>query len=207
MQPVPEKPISPYYDFYKLLLISSDRMEGGTAADCVIPLSFSTSGSMGVGTWQFAVEACSIIKHAVLLNALPRGMSIVSDNFRDPYGHQFIGHLSKSDDTWFRLRMTNKPITKDLVGVNVTSALDGMSSNHIGIRDSETLEALDEPENVDEWLTILAFYRVDYQCIDRASQLLAGRRISPALSCSSPALNKSSWSMWIILITPRCIGG
>ncbi len=97
--PVPEKLISPYYDFYKLLLRSSDRMEGGTAADCVIPLSFSTSGSTGVGTWQLAVEACSIIKHAVLLNAPPRGMYIVSDNFRDPYGHQVIGHLSKSDDT------------------------------------------------------------------------------------------------------------
>jgi hypothetical protein len=160
-QPVPEKPISPYYDFYKLLLRSSDRMEGGTAADCVIPLSFSTSGSMGVGTWQLAIEACSIIKHAVLLNAPPRGMSIVSDNFRDPYGHQVIGHLSKSDDTWFGLRMTNKPITRDLVGVNVTSALDGMSSIHIGIRDSETLAALDEPENVDDWLMILTFYRVD----------------------------------------------
>ena len=160
-QPVPEKPISPYYDFYKLLLRSSDRMDGGTAADCVIPLSFSTSGSMGVGTWQLAIEACSIIKHAVLLNAPPRGMSIVSDNFRDPYGHQVIGHLSKSDDTWFGLRMTNKPITRDLVGVNVTSALDGMSSIHIGIRDSETLAALDEPENVNEWLMILTFYRVD----------------------------------------------
>ena len=57
--------------------------------------------------------------------------------------------------------MTNKPITRDLVGVNVTSALDGMSSIHIGIRDSETLESLAEPENVDEWVTILTFYRVD----------------------------------------------
>ena len=88
-------------------------------------------------------------------------MSIVSDNFRDPYGHQVIGNLSKSDDTWFGLRMTHKPITIDLVGVNVTSALDGMSSFHIGIRDSETLESLEEPENVDEWLMILTFYRVD----------------------------------------------
>jgi hypothetical protein len=43
----------------------------------------------------------------------------------------------------------------------VTSSLDGMSSIHIGIRDSETIERLDEPENVDEWLMILTFYRVD----------------------------------------------
>ncbi len=56
VKPVPEKPISPYYDFYKLLLRSSDRMEGGTEADCHIPLSFSTSGSLGVGTWQLAVK-------------------------------------------------------------------------------------------------------------------------------------------------------
>ena len=96
-------------------------MEGGTAADCMIPLSFSTSGLMDVGAWQLALVACSIIKHAVLLNATPRGMSIVSDSFRDPYGHQVIGNLSKSDDIWFGLRMTNKPITRDLVGVNVTS--------------------------------------------------------------------------------------
>ncbi len=57
--------------------------------------------------------------------------------------------------------MTNKPFTKDLVGVNVTSALDGMSSIHIGIRDAETLESLEEPENVDEWVMILTYYRVD----------------------------------------------
>jgi hypothetical protein len=141
-KPVPEKPISPYYDFYKLLLRSSDIMEGGTAADCHIPLTFSTSGSMGVGNWQLAVEACSIIMHDVLINAQPRGMSIISESFPDPYGHQVIGHLSKSDDQWYGLRMTNKPITMDLVGVNVSSVLDGMSSIHIGIRDSETLESL-----------------------------------------------------------------
>ena len=57
--------------------------------------------------------------------------------------------------------MTNKPITMDLVGINVSPAPDGMSSIHIGIRDSETLENLNEPENVDEWLMVLTFYRVD----------------------------------------------
>jgi hypothetical protein len=160
-QPVPEKPISPYYDFYKLLLRSSDRMEGGTAADCYIPLSFSTSGSMGVGTWQLAVESCSIIKHDVRIDDQSRGISIISDSFRDPYGHQVIGHLSKSDDKWYGLRMTSKPITRDLIGVNVTSALDGMSSIHIGLRDSEALENLIEPEQVDEWVMVLTFYRVD----------------------------------------------
>jgi hypothetical protein len=88
-------------------------------------------------------------------------MSIVSDNFHDPYGHIVIDHLSKSDDKWFGLQMTNKPITRDLVGVNVSSAMDGMSIIHTRIRDSETLESLNEPENVDEWVTILTFYRVD----------------------------------------------
>ena len=57
--------------------------------------------------------------------------------------------------------MTNKPITRDLVGVNVSSALEGMSSIHIGIRDSETLESLNTPESADVWLMILTFYRVD----------------------------------------------
>ncbi len=49
-QPFSEQLISPYYTFYKLLLRLSDKMEGGTAADCYIPLYFSTYGSMGVGT-------------------------------------------------------------------------------------------------------------------------------------------------------------
>ena len=57
--------------------------------------------------------------------------------------------------------MTSKPITKDMVGVNMTSALDGMSSIHVGLRDSDALENLNEPEKVDEWLMILIFYRVD----------------------------------------------
>jgi hypothetical protein len=160
-QRVPEKPISPYYDFYNLILRSSDRMEGGTAADCHIPLTFSTSGSMGVGTWQLAVEACSIIKHDVMTNAQPRSVSIISESFRDSYGHQVIGNLSKSDDQWYGLRMRNKPITRDLVGVNISSTLDGMSSIHIGLLDSEALENLNEPENVDEWLMVLTFYCVD----------------------------------------------
>jgi hypothetical protein len=48
-----------------------------------------------------------------------------------------IGHLSKSDDKWYGLRMTSKIITGDLAGVNMSSAFDGMSSIHIGIiRDS-----------------------------------------------------------------------
>jgi hypothetical protein len=97
-QPVPKKSISSYYDFYKLLLRSSDRMEGGTAANCYIPLSFSTFGSMGVGTWHLTVEACSIIKHDDRIDDQPWGISIISESFRDPYGHQVIGHLSKSDD-------------------------------------------------------------------------------------------------------------
>ena len=136
-------------------------MAGGTAADCHIPLRFSTSGSMDLGTWQVAVEACSIIRHDVLVDAQPRGMSIVSDSFRDPYGHRVIGHLSKSDDQWYGLRMTNKPITRDLIGINVTSSLDTMPAIHIGIRDSETLEELADPESVDEWLMILTIYRAD----------------------------------------------
>jgi hypothetical protein len=57
--------------------------------------------------------------------------------------------------------MTNKPITRDLIGVNMTSTLDGMSPIHIGLRDSDALENLSEPEKVNEWLMALTFYRVD----------------------------------------------
>jgi hypothetical protein len=111
-QPIPERTISPYYDFYKLLIRSSDRMAGGTAADCYIPLSFSTSGSMGVGTWQLAVEACSVIRHGVFINEEAKDMSIISDSFRDPFDHRVFGHLSKSDDKWYGLRMTNTPVNR-----------------------------------------------------------------------------------------------
>ncbi len=55
--------------------------------------------------------------------------------------------------------MTNKPFTRELVGANVSTTLDGMSSIHIGIRDSETLESLNESKSIDEWLMILTFYR------------------------------------------------
>ena len=116
---------------------------------------------MGVGTWHLAVEACSIIKYDVQIDDQSGGMSIISDSFHDPYGHQVIGHLSNNDDKWYGLRMTNKPITRDLISVNMTSALDCMSSLHIGLRDSEALENLSELEKVDEWLMILTFYRVD----------------------------------------------
>jgi len=136
-------------------------MESGTAAYCYIPLSLSSSGSMGVGTWHLAVEACSVIKHAARIDDQSRGMSLISDSFCDPYGHQVIGNLSKSDDKCYGLRMTSKPINRDLIGVNMTSTLDGMSSIHIGLRDSEALENLSEPEKVDEWLMVLTFYRVD----------------------------------------------
>jgi len=115
---------------------------------------------MGVGNWHLTVEACSIIMHDVQIDDQPRGISIISESFRDPYGYQVIGHLSKSDDKWFGLRMTSKPITRDLVGVNVSSALGGMSSIHIGLRDSEALGNLIEPEKVDEWLMVLTFYMV-----------------------------------------------
>ena len=116
---------------------------------------------MGVGTWQLTVEARSIIKHDFFVDDPPRGMSIVPDNFHDPYGYHIIGHLSKSDEQHYGLRMTNKPIPRDLVGVNVFTILDGMLSIHNEIRDSETLESLNEPENVDEWVMIVTLYRVD----------------------------------------------
>jgi hypothetical protein len=68
-----------------------------------------------------------------------------------------IGHLSKSDAKMYGLRITTKPITMYLVGVNVSSNLDDMSSIHIGIRNSEALENLNEMKKVDEWLMILIF--------------------------------------------------
>ena len=140
-KPIPERPISPYYDFYKLILRSSDR-NSGTPADCYIPFNFSTSGSMGVGKWQMAVEAVSLIMHEVPAVDQSRGMAIVSDSFRDSYGHRVIGMLPKSDASestfgWYGQKMTIKPVTRDAVGINVQNSLDGLSTIHLGLRDTD----------------------------------------------------------------------
>ena len=159
--PKPEKPISPYYDFYKLYLNSSDRLSG-TPADCTIPVHFSASGSMGVGTWQVAIDAVSIVKHDVQASNLAQGLAVISDTFRDPYGHRVLGHLSRSyrnsEEGWYGLKLTNKPVSRDTVGTTVTNSLDGVSTVHIGIRDSVGLAAV---SGLHEWIMAIAFYRID----------------------------------------------
>lgn len=164
-KPIPERPISPYYDFYKLVLRSDNRISG-TPGDCHIPLFFSSSGSMGVGKWQLAVEAVSLVMHEVVFDLQPKGIAIVSDSFRDSYGHRVIGFLPKSDGSeatfgWYGQKLTIKPVTRDTVGVNVQNSLDGLSTIHIGFRDIDKLVELTNPENIDEWTMILTFYRVE----------------------------------------------
>jgi hypothetical protein len=136
-KPIPERTISPYYDFYTLVLQSSDIISG-TPADCHIPLNFSTSGSMGVGKLQLAVETISLIMHEVVSQDQSRGMAIISDSFRDSYGHRVIGMLPKSDGSeatfgWHVQIMTSKPVTRDTVGINVQNSLDGLSAIHLGL--------------------------------------------------------------------------
>ena len=165
-KPIPERTISPYYDCYKHILRSSDRIFG-TPADCYVPLNFSTSGSMGVGKWQMAADAVSFIMHEVLTRDQSRGMAIVSDSFRDSYEHRVIGMLPKSDASdaafgWYGQKMTIKPVTRDTVGINVQNSLDGLSAIHLGLRDTDKLGALKLPGSIDDWIMILTFYFVEY---------------------------------------------
>jgi hypothetical protein len=146
-KPIPERPISPYYNFYELILRSSDRVYG-IPADCYnIPLNFSTSGSMGVGKWQLAVETVSLIMNEVVSHDQSRGMALVSDSFRDSYGHCVIGMHPKSDASestfgWYGQKMTITPVTRDTVGISVQNSLDGLSAIHLGLRDTDKLNAL-----------------------------------------------------------------
>jgi hypothetical protein len=52
---------------------------------------------MGVGKWQMADEAVSLIMHELPTGYQSIGMAIVSESFRDSYGHRVIGMLPKSD--------------------------------------------------------------------------------------------------------------
>ncbi len=96
----------------------------------------------------------------------PKGMAIVSDIFRDSYGHRVIGLTPKSDGSvamfaWYGQKMTIKPVTKDTIDIHVQSSLDGLSFIHISLRDIDKLVEITNPENVDDWIMILNFYRVE----------------------------------------------
>ena len=113
-----------------------------------------------------AVEAVSLIMHEVPAVDQSRGMAIVSDSFRDSYGHRVIGMLPKSDASestfgWYGQKMTIKPVTRDTVGINVQNSLDGLSTIHLGLRDTDKLGALKLPVSIDDWVMILTFYRVE----------------------------------------------
>jgi len=97
---------------------------------------------MGVGKWQLGVEAISSIMHEVVSQDQSRGMAIVSDSFRDSYGHRVIGMLPKSDASeyrfgWYGQKLTIKPVTRDTVGINVQNSLDGLSAIHLGLRGTD----------------------------------------------------------------------
>jgi hypothetical protein len=104
--------------------------------------------------------------HEVVSQHQSRGMAIVSDSFRDSYGHRVIGMLPKSDasESTFGLygqKLTIKPVTRDTVGINVQNSLDALSAIHLGLRDTDKLSTLELPGSIDDWIIILTFYRVE----------------------------------------------
>lgn len=158
-QPQPERPVSPYYDFYKVWLSSLDRVPGSTPAEAEIPFRFSTSGSMSLGQWQMGVESCSPVKAAI-----DSGLVIVSETFRHTSNpSNVVGHLQRNrradEEGYFGVRLTNKPLARDNVGVPVSASLDGVATVRISFRDAVTLERLPDGAMVSEWLVCLTFWR------------------------------------------------
>ncbi len=95
-------------------------------------------------------------------------MTIVSESYQDSYyGHRVIGMLPKYDASedmfgWYRQKMTIKPVTRDTVGINVQNSLDSLSAILLGLRDIDKLGVLRSTANVNDWIVILTFYRVEY---------------------------------------------
>ena len=113
-----------------------------------------------------SVDAVSLIMHEVVSQNQSRGMAIVSNSVRDSYGHRVIGMLPKPDASeatfgWYGQKMTIKPVTRDTVDINVQNSLDGLPAIHLGLRDTGLLGAFKLPGNVDDWIIILTFYRVE----------------------------------------------
>ena len=93
---------------------------------------------MGVGKWQLAVEAISLIIHEVITQDQSRGKVIVLESFRDSCGHRVIGMLPQFDASeatsgWYGQKMTIKPVTRYTVGINVHNSLDGLYAIHLGL--------------------------------------------------------------------------
>jgi len=110
---------------------------------------------MGVGKWQLAVDAVSLIMHEIVSQDQSRGVAIVSESFRDSYGHRVIGTLPKSyaSETtfgWYGQKLTIKPVTRDTADIDVQNSLDGLSDIHLGLRNTDKLEALKTTGNVDD---------------------------------------------------------
>ena len=157
--PKPEVPISPYYDFFKLYLSSADR-SSGTVDDCLIPVGLSTNGSMNTGRWFLAMESCSLISHNIPPADMSRGLSVLSDTFRDPRNSGgAIGHLGRSyresEDGFYGLRLTTKPVSRDTVGYPVYKSLDSLSHIHLRLKGSDPFTAT----NLSEFQICLCFYK------------------------------------------------
>ncbi len=90
----PEKPLSPTYSFFNVILRSADRSSGSTV-DFSVPVRLSFGGSMTSGAWQIAAEVCCPILHTRI--GFTRGLTVVSDTFRDAYSRSsVIAHLGRS---------------------------------------------------------------------------------------------------------------
>ena len=112
------------------------------------------------GSWQVAAELCGPIYHA----GGARGLVLVSDTFRDANsGGAPLAHISASyrtqEDNHYGIRLTTKPLCRDLIGHPVTRHPDSLGVVHLAVRDADGLAPIDGAA-LSDWVAILYLYRV-----------------------------------------------
>jgi hypothetical protein len=151
------------FDFYKVFLRSVDRSQG-TAADCRIPVSMTTHGSMAAGRWFVGIDSISTVTHPVMVPAdMSAGILVTSQTFNPGAdNNRILGYLGRTfrtaEDT-FGLRLTTKPLARDHVGFELKSdALDDIADIHIAFRKQDG-SALTSANLLRDWALTLVFYR------------------------------------------------
>ena len=153
--PKPENPLA--HDFYRLILDTGARVSG-SAADCLVPVSINTNGSMRVleDTWMVVVESISLLK----TTSVSAGLTLRSETFRSSsaYDGNVLGFFPRSSiqsKANYGQRLSIKQTTRDTIGAVAKVPLDQLSAIHLSVRTSE--DAM--PELLDDFIVCLTVYK------------------------------------------------
>lgn len=154
------------YDFFKVWLWSGDRdISHENGDDFHIPVNLNTNGAMSEGRWMMAVDQLSPIRHEVDEGSLSRGIAILSHTFNQSTSgnSQMIGYAPRGfkaeDKEYFGYRLTNKPATRDTIGIPVTMPLESLRDIHIKLVAAETGAPIIDAAYLQDFLICLVFYR------------------------------------------------